>query len=71
MFSLSSSRLFDQSSFYNAFLRDLGRSKRLVVIESPFITKKRMNQLLPALSRLRSKGVRVIINTKPFEEHKP
>lgn len=71
MFSLSSSRLFDQSSFYNAFLRDLGRSKRLVVIESPFITKKRMNQLLPAISRLRSKGVRVIINTKPFEEHKP
>lgn len=71
MFSLSSSRLFDQSSFYNAFLRDLGRCKRLVVIESPFITKKRMNQLLPALSRLKSKGVRIIINTKPFEEHEP
>ncbi len=69
MFSLTSSRLYDQTSFYTVFLRDLGSAKRLVIIESPFITKKRMDVLLPALSKLRSKGVRVIINTKPFEEH--
>jgi len=28
-----------------------------------------MSLLLPALLKLRAKGVRVIINTKPFEEH--
>lgn len=71
MFSLTSSRLYDQTTFYNAFLRDLGRARALVIIESPFITKKRMNLLLPTLSKLRAKGVRIIINTKPFEEHEP
>ena len=71
MFSLTSSRLCDQTSFYNAFLQDLGRAKTLVIIESPFITKKRIDLILPALSKLRAKGVHVIINTKPFEEHEP
>ena len=28
-----------------------------------------MDLLMPALSKLRSKGVRVIVNTKPFREH--
>lgn len=69
MLSFSSSRLYDQTSFYDAFLRDLGRAKRLVIIECPFITKKRTELLLPTLSKLRAKGVRIIINTKPFEEH--
>ena len=71
MFSLTSSLLYDQTTFYNAFLRDLRIAKTLVIIESPFITKKRMDLLLPALSKLRSKGVSIIINTKPFEEHEP
>jgi phosphatidylserine/phosphatidylglycerophosphate/cardiolipin synthase-like enzyme len=69
MFNLTSSRLYDQSTFYNAFLRDLERAQLRVVIESPFITEKRTALLLPALLRLRTKGVRVVINTKPFEEH--
>ena len=71
MFNLTSSVLYDQTTFYNAFLRDLRIAKTLVIIESPFITKKRMDLLLPALSKLRSNGVRIIINTKPFEEHEP
>ena len=69
MFNLTSSLLYDQTTFYNAFLRDLRIAKTLVIIESPFITKKRMDLLMPALSKLRSKGVRVIVNTKPFREH--
>ena len=28
-----------------------------------------MTLLLPALLRLRARGIRIIINTKPFEEH--
>lgn len=69
MFSLNTSRLYDQSTFYKSFLRDLGRAQSRVVIESPFITKKRMSLLLPTLLKLRARDVRVIINTKPFEEH--
>lgn len=69
MINLTSSRLYDQTSFYKAFLRDLEKAQSHVVIESPFITKKRMKLLLPALLRLRAKGIRIIINTKLFEEH--
>ncbi len=69
MFNLPSSRLYDQDTFYKAFQRDLEKAQACVIIESPFITKKRMTLLLPALSKLRARGVRIIINTKPFEEH--
>ncbi len=69
MFSLTSSRLYGQTTFYNAFLRDSRRAKTRVIIESPFITEKRMKLLLTALGRLKTKGVHIIVNTKPFEEH--
>lgn len=42
MFNPHSSRLYDQDTFYNAFLHDLERVQSLVVIESSFITLKRM-----------------------------
>lgn len=69
MFSIHSSHLYNQDSFYQAFVHDLERARSRVVIESPFITRKRMNMLFPTLSRLRAKGVRIVINTKPFIEH--
>lgn len=63
------SKLYNQQSFYDAFEQDLRYARSLVVIESPFITMKRLNTLLPAIRQLRARGVRVIVNTKPFEEH--
>ena len=69
MNSQSPSRLYDQNTFYDAFLKDLRKAKSLVIIESPFITKKRMQQLLPTLRKLRDEGIRIIVNTKPFNEH--
>lgn len=66
---LATSQLFDQEKFYDVFTGDLRRARTRVVIESPFITMKRLNALLPALQRLRAKGVRIIVNTKPLEEH--
>jgi phosphatidylserine/phosphatidylglycerophosphate/cardiolipin synthase-like enzyme len=69
MFSLTPSELYDQTTFYKAFLRDLRKAKTRVIIESPFITEKRMKLLFPNLITLRRKGVRIIVNTKPLEEH--
>lgn len=71
MNSLPPSRLYNQNTFYDAFLKDLRSAKLLVIIESPYITKKRMQQLLPSLRKLRYKGIRIIVNTKPFNEHEP
>jgi len=42
MNSLFSSRLYNQNTFYDAFIKDLRKAKSLVIIESLFITEKRM-----------------------------
>ena len=66
---MNNSKLFDNNSFYKAFERDLGHDKQSVIIESPFITSRRMEHLLPILIKLRRKGVRVVVNTRNPEEH--
>ena len=66
---LASSQLFNQDKFYDAFSRDLRRVQTRVIIESPFITVKRLNVLLPTLRCLRARGVSIIVNTKPLDEH--
>lgn len=63
------SQLYNQDKFYDAFSRDLNCARTRVVIESPFITMKRLDTLLPTLERLRAKGVSIVVNTKPPEEH--
>ncbi len=67
--NIITSKLYDQDSFYDSFVRDLGRARTLVVIESPFITQRRVDTLLPVLRKLYRHGVTIIVNTKPIEEH--
>ena len=64
-----SSRLYDQDTFYDAFKRDLRHCKREVIIESPFITTRRANALLPILAKLRKRNVSIIVNTRDPIEH--
>lgn len=66
---LLASSLFDQNNFYPAFMRDLRMCTKEVVIECPFITSRRVAKLLPALRRLRSRNVNVVINTRDPIEH--
>ena len=62
------SELFDEKGFYPAFTKDLKRCKRELVIESPFITNRRLSTILPELERLSGKRVGIIINTRdPIE----
>ncbi len=69
IFSSSHTTLYDQDTFYKPFERDLVRARYLVAIESPFITIKRISYLLPIITKLRNRGVKVVINTKPLDEH--
>ena len=46
---LLSSKLFNESTFYDTFTKDLNDSLHEVIIESPFITYRRLAQLLPTL----------------------
>lgn len=64
-----SSRLYDQDSFYGVFIKDLNQANQQVIIESPFISPKRMLSLMSVFRSLRKRGVQVVINTKPPEEH--
>lgn len=68
-YSLPTSRLFDESGFYPAFVRDLERCRSELIIESPFITSRRAALLLPQLERLVRRGVSVVINTRHPSEH--
>lgn len=58
------SRLFDEKSFYSSFLSDLEDCKREVIIESPFISRTRMDILLPFFRRLVNRDVTVYVITK-------
>jgi phosphatidylserine/phosphatidylglycerophosphate/cardiolipin synthase-like enzyme len=69
--TLSASKLFDQDTFYQAFLCDLKNARSQIIIESPFITVKRMNVLMPAFQQLAERGVHITINTKLLDEHEP
>jgi phosphatidylserine/phosphatidylglycerophosphate/cardiolipin synthase-like enzyme len=66
---LHTSTLFDQTTFYSAFQDTLRVCQEELVIESPFITMRRIHLLLPEFERLQRRGVRIVINTRPPEEH--
>ncbi len=61
---LLNSTLLNEETFYPAFLKDLKRCKSEIIVECPFITTRRLNQLLPTLEKLKSRKVRIVINTR-------
>jgi phosphatidylserine/phosphatidylglycerophosphate/cardiolipin synthase-like enzyme len=61
--------MYNEQSFYRAFEKDLYLARRSVIIESPFITLRRIDELLPVLTKLRRKGVDVTVNTRNPIEH--
>ncbi len=63
------SKLYDQNSFYPAFLKDLANSHSEVIIECPFITNRRLKTLLPTLQKLKARKVRIAINTRDPQTH--
>ena len=61
---LLSSTLLNEDTFYPAFIKDLKRCKSEVIVESPYITTRRLSELLPTLEKLKTRKVRVVINTR-------
>ena len=64
-----SSRLYDEKTFYQAFLRDLEGCRSEVIIESPYITSKRAEMLIPIFENLLTKGVKIYVMTRDPKEH--
>jgi phosphatidylserine/phosphatidylglycerophosphate/cardiolipin synthase-like enzyme len=64
-----SSKLYDEKSYYPAFIEDLKGCKEEVIIESPYITTSRMRMLRPILEKLVGRGVKIYIITRDPKEH--
>lgn len=63
------SRLYDEKTFYQAFRRDLEGCRSEVIIESPYITSKRAEMLIPIFDALLSNGVKIYVMTRDPQEH--
>lgn len=68
---LPKSELYDEKTFYEAFMRDAAHAKSRVVIESPFITARRFETLERVIAKISQRGVRVIVNTREPDAHDP
>ena len=66
---LPSSTLHNESVFYKALKRDLKRAESYVIIECPFMTERRVKELLPILRKLNKRNVKVRINTRNPYHH--
>jgi len=64
-----SSRLFDEKTFYSAFIGDLEDCRSEVIIESPYITLKRAEMLISVFDDLLAKGVKIYVITRDPKEH--
>lgn len=63
------SNLFDERTFYKQFIKDLLSAKEEVIIESPYITIKRLKMLMPTFEKLKRSNVKIFILTKSPDEH--
>ncbi len=63
------SKLYNEETFYEAFVKDIKKAKSELVIESAYMTTRRVHYLISYLKELKKNRVRVIINTRNPEEH--
>ena len=66
---LFSSELFDEGTFYKAFLKDITNCTREIIIESPFITTERMNGFRSVFKKILDKGIKIYVITRDPREH--
>ncbi|HHX09989.1 MAG TPA: AAA family ATPase [Firmicutes bacterium] len=57
--------LFNESTFYPAFSRDLISARERVIVFSPFVQPGRTSRIAPALRVLMENGVEVVVVTRP------
>ncbi len=67
--SAHSSELHNEDSFYNAFIKDMRRCRSELIIESAYMTTRRIVHLLPYLQELKKNRVKIIVNTRDPDEH--
>ncbi|MFC1711207.1 phospholipase D-like domain-containing protein [Patescibacteria group bacterium] len=66
---MTNSSLYDEKSFYHKFLKDILSCRNEAIIESPFISSKRMKMLYPIFEKLVKKELKIYILTRDPKEH--
>lgn len=66
---LASSKLFDENTFYKAFINDLWSCRKEIIIESPFITTLRMNNFRSVFEKKIEEEVKIYVFTRDPQEH--
>lgn len=66
---LNETSLYDEHGFYAAFSKDFKNATHEVIIESPYITIRRTNEIAPLITKLTKKKVKVFILTRNPEHH--
>ena len=61
--------LCNEYTFYKQFVDDLLQAKEEVIIESPYITKKRLDTFKPIFERLVKRSIPIFIITRDPLEH--
>lgn len=67
--TISPSKLYNEDTFYKAFVKDIKKCSSELIIESAYMTTRRVCYLLPHLKELKKNRIRVVINTRNPEEH--
>jgi phosphatidylserine/phosphatidylglycerophosphate/cardiolipin synthase-like enzyme len=62
-------KLFNENTFYRAFVTDLLSANKEVIIYSPFVTKSRTDFLKPTIKKIRNRNIEVFIFTRPISEY--
>lgn len=63
--------LFNERNFYQAFVRDMIRARKEIIIYSPFISKYRTDFFKNTIENLRHRNIEIFIFTRPVDEHDP
>ncbi|MFA7253516.1 MAG: phospholipase D-like domain-containing protein [Patescibacteria group bacterium] len=66
---ISKLELFNEKTFYKAFVKDLLSAQKEVVIHCPFISKFRSSFFKDTFIKLRQRNIPIFIFTRPLEEH--
>lgn len=66
---LANSKLFDEKTFFPQFINDLHKCQHEVIIESPYITTKRVNNFIPVFQQLLDREVSIYVITRDPKEH--
>jgi hypothetical protein len=66
---LVTSQLYNEQTFYPTLERDLACCRNEAVIESPFLTSNRVASLLPIFIKMRSRNIKIVVNTRHPSEH--